>query len=89
MWIRQVHVDPQKGSARRARVFVRGGLCPLDAPVQGLLLRAPARARGRFGQGARGHLGAPRAPVGACRHCGGHRVAFPAESAGVWEVGGR
>ena len=85
----QVQVDPQKGTARRARAFVRGGVCPLDAPVQGLLLCAPARARGRFGPGARGHLGTPRAPVGGCRRCGGHRVTFPAESAGLWEVGGR
>ena len=38
---------------------------------------------------ARGHLGAPRAPVGACQRWGGHRVTFPAEPAGVWEVGGR
>ena len=85
----QVHVDPQKGSAHGARAFVRGGVCPLDAPVQGLLLCAPARGRGRFRPGARGHLGAPRAPVGACRRCRGHRVAFPAKSAGVWEVVGR
>ena len=63
-------------------------MCPLDAPVQGLLLRAHLRARGRFGPGARGHLGALRAPVGSCQRCGGHGVAFPAESAGVWEVGG-
>ena len=85
----QVHVDPQKGRARGARLFVRGGVCPLDAPAQGLLLCAPARACGRFGPGARGYLGALRAPVGACRRCGGHRVTFSAESAGVWEVGGR
>ena len=85
----QVHVDPQKGSARRARAFVRGGVCPLDAPVQGLLLRVPARARGSFRPGARGHLGAQRAPVRACGRCGGQRVAFPVESGGVWEVGGR
>ena len=85
----QVHVDPQKGSARGARMFVCEGVCPLDAPVQGLLLRPPARARRRFGPGARGHLGAPRAPVGAGQRCRGHRVGFPAESAGVWEVGGR
>ena len=85
----QMHVDPQKGSARGARLFVRGGVCPLDAPAQGLLLRAPARACGRFGPGARGYLGAPRAPVGACRCCGGDRVTLSAEFAGVWEVGGR
>ena len=85
----QVHVDPQKGSTRGARLFVRGGVCPLDAPAQGLLLCAPARACGRFWPGARGYLGAPRAPVGACRRCGGHRVTFSAESAGVWEVVGR
>ena len=64
-------------------------MCPLDAPVQGLLFCAPARARGRFGPGARGHLRAPRAPVGACRRCGGQCVAFPTEPAGVWELGGR
>ena len=82
-------MDSQKGSARGARLFVRGGVCPLDAPAQGLLLCAPARACGRFGPGARGYLGAPRAPVVACRRCGGHRVTFSAEWAGVWEVGGR
>ena len=87
--VMQVPVDPQKGSARGARLFVRGGVCPLDAPAQGLLLCAPARACGRFGPGARSYLGAPRAPVGACRCCGGHRVTLSAESAGVWEVGGR
>ena len=64
-------------------------MCSPDAPVQSLLLRAPVRARGRFEPGAHGHLGALRAPVGARRRCGGHRVAFPAEVAGVWEVGGR
>ena len=85
----QVHVDPQKGSARGARAFVSGGMCPLDAPVQGLLLRAPARACRRLGPGASGHLGAPRPPVGGCRRCGGHRVTFLGESAGVREVGGR
>ena len=81
-------MHPQVGGARGARTFVRGGLCSPDSPVQSLLLRAPVRARGRFGPGARGHLGALRAPVGTCRRCGGHRVAFPAEMAGVWEVGG-
>ena len=60
-----------------------------DAPVQGLLFRASAWARGWFGPGACSHLGAPRAPVGAHRCCGGYRVAFSAEVAGVWEVGGR
>ena len=84
----QVHGDPQKGSARGARAFVWGGVCPLDAPVQGLLPCAPAQACGRFRPGARGHLGAPRAPVCACRRYGGHGVTFPAEPAGVWEVGG-
>ena len=64
-------------------------MCSPDAPVQSLLFRAPVRARGRFWPGARGHLGALRAPGGACRRCGGHRVAFPAEVAGLWEVGGR
>ena len=64
-------------------------MCPLDAPAQGLLLCAPARTCGRFGPGARGYLGAPLAPVGACRCCGGHRVTLSAESAGVREVGGR
>ena len=42
----------------------------------------------RFRPGARGHLGALRAPVGTRRRFGGHRVAFPVESAGVWQVGG-
>ena len=88
-WVPQVHVGPQEGGARGARALVSGGVCSPDAPVQSLLLRAPVRARGRFGPGARGHLGALRAPVGACRRCGGHRVAFPSEVAGVWEVGGR
>ena len=87
--VSQVHVDPQEGGARGARAFVGGGVCSPDAPVQSLLLRAPVRARGRLGPGARGHLGALRAPVGARRRCGGHRVAFPAEVAGVREVGGR
>ena len=73
----QVHVDPQEG-----------GLRALNPPLQCLLLRAPARARGWLGQRARGHLGALRAPVGA-RWCGGgYSVAFPAEVAGVREVGG-
>ena len=87
--VSQVHVDPQEGSARWARAFVSGGVCSPDAPVQSLLFCAPVRARGRFGPGARSHLGALRAPVGACWRCRGHRVAFPAEVAGVWEVGGR
>ena len=58
-------------------------------PVQSLLFHAPVRARGRFGPGASGHLGALRTGVGACRRCRGYRVAFPAEVAGVWEVEGR
>ena len=57
-----------------------------DAPVQSLLFRAPVRARGRFRPGARGHLGALRAPVGARWRVGGYRVACPAEVADVWEV---
>ena len=85
----QVHVDKQEGGARGARAFVSGGVCPPDAPVQSLLFRAPVRARGRFGPGARGHLGALRAPVGARRRCGGHGVESPAEVAIEWEVGGR
>ena len=64
-------------------------MCSPDAPVQSLLFRAPVRARGRFWPGARGHLEALRAPVGARQRFGGYRVAFPAEVAGVWEVGGR
>ena len=66
-----------------------GGLRVPDAPVQSLLFRAPARARGSFGPGARGHRGALRASVGAHQRGGGHRVAFRAEVAGVWELGGR
>ena len=84
----QVQVDPQEGGTRGARVAVRGGLHVPDAPVQRPLFSAPARARGWFGPGAGGHLGASRASVGADRHGGGHRVAFPAEVAGVWKVGG-
>ena len=38
---------------------------------------------------ASGHLGARHAPVCARTRFGGHRVRFPAELAGVWEVGGR
>ena len=41
----QVHVDPQEGGTRWDRVAVRGGLRVSNAPVQGLLFRAPARAR--------------------------------------------
>ena len=85
----QVHVNLQEGGAGGARALVWGGLCSPDAPVQSLLLRAPVQARGGLGPGARGHLGALRAPVGACRLRGGHRVAFPTEVAGAWEVGGR
>ena len=84
----QVQVDPQKGSVPGARAFVGGGVCPLDAPVQGLLLCVPARACGGSGPGACGHLGAPRAPVYACPRCGGHRVTFPAD-AGRCVGGGR
>ena len=64
-------------------------MCAPDALVQSLLFRAHVRARRRFGPGARGNLCALRAPVGARRRCGGYPVAFPAEVAGVWEVGGR
>ena len=85
----QVHVDPQKGGTRGARVAVRGVWRVLDAQVQCLLFRAPARVRGRFGPGARGHLAAVRARVGARRYGGGHSVALSAELAGVREVGGR
>ena len=85
----QVHVDPQEGGTRGARVAVQGGSHVPDAPVQRLPFLAPARARGWFGPGARGHLGALRAPVGAQRRGRGNRVAFSAEMAAVWEVGGR
>ena len=85
----QVHVDPQEGGNRGARVAVRGGMRVSDAPVQCLLFHAPTRAHGWFGPGARGHLGAPRESVGAHRRGGGHRVAHPAEVAAVREVGGR
>ena len=65
------------------------GVCAtLDALLQSLLFRASARARGWFRPGARGHLGAPPAPVSAHQCWGGYRVALPAEVAGVWEVGG-
>ena len=87
--IAQVHVDPQEGGSRGARLAVREGLPALDASLQCLLLRAPARGRGWLVPGARSHLGAPRAPVGARWRGGGHRAALPAEVAGVWEVGGR
>ena len=85
----QVHVDPQEGGTRGARLAVRGGLRALDALLQRLLLRAPARARGWLRPGERGHLGALRVPVGARRCGGGNRVPLPAEVAGVWEVGGQ
>ena len=55
----QVHVDPQEGGTRRARVAVRGGLCVLDASVECLLFCSPARAREWFGPRARGHRGQP------------------------------
>ena len=84
----QVHVGPQEGGARGASLAVRGGLRTLNALLQRLLLRAPVRALGWLGAGARGHLGVLRASVGARRCCGGYRVALPAEVAGVWEVGG-
>ena len=80
-------MDPQEARTRGARVAVWGDVHAPDALLQSLLLRAFAQARGRFGPGARGHLGAPRAFVGANQRCGGYRVAFPAEVAGVWEVG--
>ena len=85
----QVHVDPQEGGTRGARVAMLGGLRVPDAPVQRLLFRAPARARGWFRPGARGHLGALRASVGAHRRGGGHCLGLPAEVAGLWVVGGR
>ena len=85
----QMHVDPQAGGTCGARLAVRGGLRALDGPLQRLLLRAPARARRWLGPGARGHLGALRAPVGARQRGAGYRVAFPAEVAGVREVVGR
>ena len=44
---------------------------------------------GGSGQGHAAHLGALRAPIGACRCRAGHRVALSAEVADVWEVGGR
>ena len=84
----QVHLDPQQGGTRWAHLAVYGGLCALDAPLQCLFLRAPARARGCLGSGARGHLGALRAPVSARRRGRGYRVAFPAEVAGVRDVEG-
>ena len=82
-------MDPQEGGARGAHAFVWGGVCSPNALVQSLFFRAPVRAHGTFGPGVRGHLGALRAPDGARWRCGGHRVAFPAEVAGVWEVGER
>ena len=85
----EVHVVPQEGGSRGARSAVRGGLGALDALLQRLLFRAPARARGWLGLLARSHLGALRAPVGACLCGGGHRVTLPAEVAGVLEVGGQ
>ena len=85
----QVHVGPQEGGSRGASVAVRGGPSTFDATQQCRLLRALMRARGRLCPGAWDHLGALRAPVGACRHGGGHRVMHAAEVAGVREVGGR
>ena len=64
-------------------------MCAPDTPVQSLLFQASVRARGRFQPGARGHLGALRAPVGARQCCAGYRLSFPAELAGLWEVKGR
>ena len=82
-------VDLQEGGTRGAPSAVRGSPCALDPPLQRLLFCPPVQARGRLGPGARGHLGALRAPVGARRCGGGHRITLPAELAGVWEVGGR
>ena len=50
---------------------------------------SPLRARGWLGAGPRGHLGALRAPVGACLCSRAHCVAPSTEVAGVWEVGGQ
>ena len=85
----RVQVDPQEGGTRGARLAVREGLRAVDASLQRLLLCAPARARDWLWPGARGPLETLRAPVGARRRGGGHRVALPAEVAGAWEVGGR
>ena len=84
----QVHVDPQEGGTRGARLAVPGGLPALDVPLQRLLFRAPAQAPVPLRSGARCRLGAQRAPVGACWRGAGYCVAPPAEVAGLREVGG-
>ena len=80
---------PQKGGPRGARLTMRGGLRALGAVLPCLLSRAPVRARGWVGPGARGNLAALRAPVGARGRGGGYCVPLPAEVAGVQEVAGR
>ena len=86
---KKVHVDPQEGRTRGACMAVPGDFRGLNAPVQCLLFRAPARAGRWLGPGARGHLGALRVPVGALWRGKGHRSTVPAEVAGLLEVGGR
>ena len=69
------------------RAALAGPACPCAAVWTSSMHRRSALPSVHR-SGACGHLGAPCAPVGSCRHGGGHGITAPAEIAGVRELGG-